>query len=84
MSSDPSFQALQKVFQWTGLDKVTFANNTSTHPEEQFWAQFDQIYDVKESDLMEHLPLFVADSRSRAKIEAGSYRFEAISSKQIA
>lgn len=41
MSSDPSFQALQKVFTWTGLDKITFSSATSTHAEEQFWAQFD-------------------------------------------
>jgi hypothetical protein len=39
---------------------------------------------MKESELIEHLPLFVTDSRSRAKIEAGSYKFEATSTKTLA
>jgi hypothetical protein len=59
MSSDPSFQAFQKVLEWTGLKNINFRTNTSAPVDVQFWNQFDTIYEVKESDLMEHLPLFV-------------------------
>jgi hypothetical protein len=75
VESDPAFTSFKKVLQWAGLESIHFRDNTAEPKEEQFWRQVDRIYDIKEEDLLEHLPLFVSDSRSRAKIEAGSYKF---------
>jgi hypothetical protein len=39
---------------------------------------------MTEEGLREHLPLFVTDSKSRAKVEAGSYKFDSISTRTLA
>ena len=79
ISNEPSYEAFMKVLKWVGLDNVKFDNTTAEPHEEQFWNQFDNIFDLKEKDMREQLELFVTDPRHQAKIEAfhdGTYNIE--------
>ncbi len=88
VSEDPSFQAFKKVLKWLGLDNVKFDRTTAQPHEEQFWDQFDNIFDLKEKDMLKHLELFVTDPKDQAKLQAfeeGKYSFtDEETTKQIA
>lgn len=53
-----------------GLDKVDFDRHTSMPYEEQFWEQFDIIFELTEEELIKELPTFVIDPSNKAKVEA--------------
>lgn len=70
VSNEPSFQSFTKILKWLGLDNVEFDNTTSQPHEEQFWNQFDNIFDLRESEMEEHLQVFITDPRHESKIAA--------------
>lgn len=79
VSQEPSFESFKKIMKLLSLDKVEIRSNTSQPVEEQFWDQFDQIFDLKDEDMHRYLPLFVTDARDQAKIEAlddGSFHLD--------
>lgn len=59
VQNEPSYEAFTKVLKWLGLDNVEFDNTTSQPVEEQFFEQFDDIFELTEAEMREHLPLFV-------------------------
>jgi hypothetical protein len=53
-----------------GLDAVEFNTKSAAPLEEQFWAQYDGIYELTEAKMKKDLPLFVTDPSNQAKVEA--------------
>jgi len=76
VSSEPSFEAFTKVLKWLGLNNITYDDSTAMPQEEQFWEQFDQIFELNEQDLHRYLDVIVADPRTQAKIAAGEFSGE--------
>jgi len=70
MKDDEGFQATMRVMSAMGLDAVEF-NTKSTEPlEDQFWTQFDGMYDLTEAKMKDDIDLFVTDPTNQAKVEA--------------
>jgi hypothetical protein len=70
LKDDAGFQATMRVLTAMGFDTVEFSNKSSMPLEEQFWEQFDGMYDLSEKEMKEDLELFVTDPNNRAKVEA--------------
>lgn len=71
MKSDADFEGCMKVFTALGFDTMEFELHKTAEPiEEQFWNQFDGMYDLTEAGMREELPLFITDPNNRAKVEA--------------
>jgi len=70
MREDADFQATMRVMSAMGLDNVEF-NFKSTQPlEDQFWNQFDGMYELSEEGMKSDLPIMVTDPSNRAAVEA--------------
>jgi hypothetical protein len=69
VQNEPSYEAFTKVLKWLGLDTIEFDNATSAPIEEQFFEQFDSIFELNEAEMREHLPLFIGNDQ-RARLEA--------------
>lgn len=52
------------------LNKIEIDRKTAQSYEEQFWDQFDVIFELSEDGLNRELPAFVTDPANKAKIEA--------------
>jgi hypothetical protein len=59
-----------KVLKTMGLDAVEFNHNTAQPLEEQFWDQFDGVFNLTEAEMRSDLPLFITDPNNRARVEA--------------
>jgi hypothetical protein len=70
MENDEGLQATHRVMNAIGLDQIQFDRMTAQPREEQFWDQFDAIYELSESNMREELPLIVVNPADKAKIEA--------------
>lgn len=70
LAEDAGFQATMRVLTAMGFDTVEFTNKSSMPLEEQFWEQFDGMYDLSEKEMKQDLDLFVTDPNNRAKVEA--------------
>jgi hypothetical protein len=53
-----------------GLSKVEISRKTAQSYEEQFWDQFDVIFELSEDGLQREIPAFVTDPSNKAKVEA--------------
>jgi len=53
-----------------GFDAVEFNNKTTQPLEDQFWDQFDGLYDLTEDGLRENIPLLITDPNNRAAVDA--------------
>lgn len=70
LKDDAGFQAAMRVMTTLGMDTMQF-NLLSAEPlEEQFWNQFDGMYDLTEADMKADLPLFITDPTNQQKVEA--------------
>jgi hypothetical protein len=70
LKDDAGFQATMRVLDAMGFETVEFDLKTAEPIEEQFWKQFDGMYDLTEVEMREDLELFVTDPNNRAKVEA--------------
>jgi len=70
LKDDEGFQATMRVMSAMGMDAVEFNDKSAQPYEEQFWAQFDGIYELTEAKMKQDLPLFVTDPSNQAKVEA--------------
>jgi len=70
MQDDAGFQATMRVMSAMGMDAVEFNHKSAQPLEEQFWEQFDGIYDLTEAKMKKDLPLFVTDPSNQAKVDA--------------
>lgn len=70
LTNDPSWESFQKIAKWLGLDTIEFDHTTAEPLEEQFWRNFDQIFELTEEDMHKYLPIYVTDPKNAARIEA--------------
>lgn len=70
LKDDEGFQASMRVMSALGMDNIEFNTKTAEPLEEQFWSQFDGMYDLTEVNMKEELPMIVTDPSNRAAIEA--------------
>ena len=70
LKDDAGFQATMRVLTAMGFDTVEFDHKSAQPLEEQFWEQFDGMYDLSEENMKTDLDLFVTDPTNRAKVEA--------------
>lgn len=70
LESNTGFQATMRVMNALGIGSIEFDQTTAKPVEEQFWAQFDVVFQLSENDMRKKLPYFVTDPNNRAKVEA--------------
>jgi len=79
LQDDAGFQASMRVMSALGLDNIEFNTLHTAEPiEEQFWNQFDGIYDLNEEDMKAELDVIISDPSNRAQVEAILKEHEAI------
>jgi hypothetical protein len=70
LEGDEGYQATCRVLKALGMDTITWTDHTAAPAEEQFWAQFDDVFALSEQGMRTSLPDFVIDDGNRAKVEA--------------
>lgn len=70
LKEDAGFQATMRVMDKLGLNAVEFNDKSAEPLEEQFWKQFDGMYDLTEAGMQSDLPLLTTDPNNKAAIEA--------------
>jgi len=70
LEDDAGYNATVKVLESMGLGAVQFDRKTAMPFEEQFWKQYDAVFELNEDEMMEELPLFTADPTDKAKLES--------------
>lgn len=71
MREDADFQAALRVMEALGFDAMEIdTSNTAKPAHQQFWEQFDEIFELTEATMREDLDTFIADPTNRAKFEA--------------
>lgn len=64
------FESAARVMEALGLSRVEIDRKSAQGYEEQFWDQFDVIFELSEEGLAKELPVFVTDPSNKAKVEA--------------
>lgn len=59
-----------RVMDTMGLGAVDFNHTTAMPTEEQFWQQFDGVYELTEAEMKRELPNIVTDPSNLAKVNA--------------
>jgi len=57
-----------KVFEKLGLNEVEFDKTTAMPYEQQFWEEFDILFQLKEKEMMRDLPYFITDPDNQTKV----------------
>ena len=70
IQKNEDFEAAQRVMEALGLNKVEIDRKTAQPYEDQFWDQFDVIFELSEDGLQRELPAFITDPSNKAKVEA--------------
>lgn len=70
MAADEGFQATMRVMDTMGLGACDFNEFTAMPTEEQFWQQFDGIYELTEAEMKRELPNIVTDPSNLSKVNA--------------
>lgn len=70
LQNDEGFQATMRVLDTMGLGAIQLSPHSAQPAEEQFWEQFDGVYQLTEQEMKRELPNFVTDPSNRAKVEA--------------
>lgn len=70
LQGDAGYQATMRVLDTMGLGAIDFDKYTAQPFEQQFWEQFDGVYELTETELRQELPYFVTDPTNRAKVDA--------------
>lgn len=71
LRDDADYQATLRVMTALGWEAIEIETTQTAKPaHEQFWEQFDAIYDLTEASMREDMPLFISDPANRAKFEA--------------
>lgn len=70
LSDDEGYQATMRVLEAMGLDAINFDRTSAQPLEEQFWEQFDGVFNLTEVEMKKELPNFVTDPSNQAKVQA--------------
>jgi len=70
LHSDEGYQATMRVMDTMGLGAIEFDMLTAMPTEEQFWEQFDGVFELSEAEMRAELPNIVTDPSNLAKVDA--------------
>lgn len=70
LQNDDGFKATQKMFNALNLNLIEFNTNSAQPYEEQFWEQFDAVFQLTEDTMRQELPYFVTDPTDLDKVNA--------------
>lgn len=70
LQASEGYQATMRVMDTMGLGAVEFDNLTARPTEEQFWKQFDGVYELNEAEMKRELPNIVTDPANLEKVNA--------------
>jgi len=70
LQASEGYQATMRVMDTMGLGAVSFCDKTARPTEEQFWKQFDGVYDLNEAEMKRELPNIVTDPSNLEKVNA--------------
>lgn len=70
LQQDAGFEAAARVMEALGLNTVQICRKTAQPYEEQFWDQYDVIFELTEDGMAREIPTFVTDPSNKAKVEA--------------
>lgn len=70
LQADEGYQATMRVMDTMGLGAVEFCNLTARPTEQQFWEQFDGVYDLSEAEMKREMANIVTDPTNLEKVNA--------------
>lgn len=70
LQASEGYQATMRVMDTMGLGAIEFDNMTARPTEEQFWHQFDGVYELNEAEMKRELPNIVTDPSNLEKVNA--------------
>ena len=70
LQSDEGYKATMHVMDTMGLGSIEFDNKSARPTEEQFWHQFDGVYELNEAEMKRELPNIVTDPSNLEKVNA--------------
>lgn len=70
IEKDGSYESAARVMEALGLGGVEIDRKSAEPYEQQFWEQYDVIFELTEDGLVRELPSFVTDPSNKAKVEA--------------
>lgn len=70
LEGDEGFLATDKVMTAIGMNKIALSKLTAETFEQQFWSNFDGLFDMNEIEMKEELPFFITDPTNRMKVQA--------------
>jgi len=70
IAESEDFTATSRVMEAIGMNDVELTATTAENYEDQFWSNFDGVYNLTEETLREEIPYFVTDTSNRMKVEA--------------
>lgn len=68
LEGNEGYQATLRVFEALGLDNIDLNFNSSEPHEDQFWTQFDGLFELSENEMRKQLPHIVVDPNNHAKV----------------
>ena len=70
MESSEEFLATDRVMSAIGMNKAEVSKLTAQNFDSQFWSNFDGLFELKEIEMKEELPMFITDASSRHQAQA--------------
>jgi hypothetical protein len=67
---DEGFQATCRVMTALGFDNIQFDHHSTQPFEDQFWKQFDALYELSEANMKSELPILTVDPNNAAAMQA--------------
>lgn len=70
VAGSEEFAATDRVMEAIGMNEIELDKNTAEDFENQFWSNFDGVFNLTEVSMREEIPAFISDSSNRMKVEA--------------
>jgi len=70
LENTEEFLATERVMNAIGMNKADLSILTAEDFESQFWGSFDGLFELKEIEMREELPMFITDASSRVQAQA--------------
>lgn len=70
LENDAGYQSTLRVMEKLGLHNIEINRKSAQPYEEQFWDQYDVVFELSEQEMLREIPSFVTDPSNQAKVEA--------------
>jgi len=70
LQNGQDYQATERVMTAMGANEIPLSTLTAEPLENQFWSAFDQLFNLTEVSMREHMPFFITDPNNRMKVQA--------------